>query len=152
VANFTCPPFEIRSVSRLAPGTAKSYRLLSADACPPRVRYHPFPQPDRTTNIVTITRTGCKIPRPQKYPPFAILYQDPPAPTRDAARIVVALPAVLNEELEWARDIPVLSMHGMREWMGKRVSEKLEKLGARAKEVVGGRACCTTGVFFPMRT
>jgi len=39
---------------------------------------------------------------------------------------VVALPAVLNEELEWARDIPVLSMHGMREWRGKRVSEKLE--------------------------
>merc|ERR1719469_867432 len=86
------------------------------------------------------------------YPPFAILYQDPPAPTRDAARIVVALPAVLNEELEWARDIPVLSMHGMREWMGKRVSEKLEKLGARAKEVVGGHACCTSGVLFPIKS
>ena len=97
------------------------------------------------------TRRPWKYPREsqsQKYPPFAILYQDPPAPTRDAARIVVALPAVINEELEWAWDIPVLSMHGMREWMGKRVSEKLEKLGARAKEVVGGRACCTTGVFF----
>ena len=61
------------------------------------------------------------------------------ADERDYLRgwIAVAPPAVLNGELEWARDLPVLSMRGSRDGMGKRVSEKLEKRGARVKEVEG---------------
>ena len=104
------------------------------------------------------TRRPWKNPREsqsQKYPPFAILYPDPPAPTRDAARIVVAPPAVLNGELEWDPDLPVLSMHGSHDGMLRKLRGRNHpKLGALTprKRPEGGNAGIDDVVSFARRT